>query len=219
MSIVILCSNVNGSSCEQFRKARLYICGVAHLLHTELLLHLMADVQWLRLLAVCSRVSCGFYTQTNHAPPKKSTTSSVSSLPMRISRWIFVWGIAGICGFCPTRQPLATNRAFQTRTHLGDDLPFHKQPHRCMQAICIPLHVELKVVLRLFPLSNASATPMVTSKWGCGTFSSRCWNPLFELCSAASVRGAYRRVSCTPWAFAVDLRSAFGASVAGTSRY
>ena len=179
----------------------------------------MADVQLLHLVIVCSRVSSSVYIQTNHAPPKKSTTSSVSSLPIRISRWMFVRGIAGICGFCLTRQPLAMNRAFQTRTCLSDDLPFHKQSHRCVHAICIPLHIELEVVLRLFPLSNASATPMVISKWGRGTFSSRCWNPLFKFCSAASVRGAYRRVSCTPWAFAVDLRSAFGASVTGTSRY
>jgi hypothetical protein len=115
---------------------------------------------------------------------------------------MFVRGIAGICGFCPTRQPLARDRAFQTRTYLSDDLPLHKQSHRCMQAICVSLHVKLEVVLRLLPLSNASATPMVTSKVGHDTFSSRCWSALFTLCSDASVRGPYRRVSCTPCAFA-----------------
>jgi len=179
----------------------------------------MVDVYFLRLVVICCRISSRSHIQTSHAPPKKSTTSSASSLPMRISRCMFERGIAGICEFCPTRQPFMTDRAFQTRTYLGDDLPLHKQSHRCMQAICVPLHVKLEVVLRLLPLSNASATPMATGKVGYGTFSSRCWSALSTLCSDASVRGPYRRVSCTPWAFAVDLRSAFGASVAGVSRY
>ena len=140
---------------------------------------------------------------------------------MRISRWIFVRGIAGICGFCLTRQPLTTDRAFQTRTYLSNDLPLHKQSHRCVQAICVPLHVKLEIVLRLLPLSNAnaSATPIVTGKVGYDTFSSRCWRALSTLCSDASVRGPYRRVSCRPCAFAVDLRSAFGGAVAGVSLY
>src|SRR5258706_11874024 len=185
----------------------------------ELLLHIMTYVYFLRLVVVCSRISSRTRIQTNHAPPKKSGTSSVSSLPMRISRWMFVRGIAGICGFCPTRQPLTTDCAFQTRTYLSDDLPLHKQSHSWVQAICVPLHVELEIVLRLLPLSNASATPIATSKVDYDTFSSRCWRVLSTLCSDASVRGPYRRVSCTPCAFAVDLRSAFGTPVAGVSLY
>lgn len=81
---------------------------------------------------------------------------------------MFICGIAGICEFCPTRQRLTTDRAFQARTYLSDDLPLHKQSHRCVQAICISLHVKLEVVLRLFPLLNASATPMARSKAGHG---------------------------------------------------
>jgi len=179
----------------------------------------MTDIYFLCLVVVCSRINSKSHVQTNHAPPKKSAMSSVSSLPMRISRWMFVRGIAGICEFCPTRQPLTIDRAFQRRTYLSDDLSFHKQSHRCVQAICVSLHVKLEIVLGLFPLLNASATPIATSKGGHDTFSSRCWSALFTLCSDASVRGPYRRVSCTPCAFAVDLRSAFGASIAGVSRY
>ena len=110
-------------------------------------------------------------------------------------------------------------RVPETRTHLSDDLPLHKQSHRCVQAVCVPLHVKLEIVLRLLPLSNASATPIATSKVDYDTFSSRCWRALSTLCSDASVRGPYRRVSCTPCALAVDVRSAFGAPVAGVSLY
>jgi hypothetical protein len=104
-----------------------------------------------------------------YVPPIKSTVSSISSRPMRISRERFDWGRVGMCGFCTTwsvtckmttqtwrfmstRMTMVMRRMTRRTTHARDDLALHEQPDGGVDAVDVALHRQLEVVLGLVPL-------------------------------------------------------------------
>jgi hypothetical protein len=125
----------------------------------------MTDVQLHHLVVVCRRINHSLHSNESRTSKEVDHVECFvpphEDIKVDVRPW-HRWHMQVL----PDALATCDGWRVPDEAYLGDDLPLHKQPHRCVQAICIPLHVELEVVLRLLPLSNASATPMRRAKTG-----------------------------------------------------